>query len=118
MTETGNITRKDNTKLHMFFFVSNCYKHYQYVSRTGFLNFYYKLKHPNLRSCSPCRKKIRCNSAILLPISIFQSLARFTSGVVRFLSSALGKDAMLHYQVSCMSHKQSIAHSYRHKSCN
>ena len=26
MTETGNITRKDNTKLLMFFFVSNCYK--------------------------------------------------------------------------------------------
>ena len=38
----------------------------------------------NFSSRSPCRKEMRRNYAILLPISIFQSLARFASGIGSF----------------------------------
>ena len=61
----------------------------------------------NLRLHSPCRKEICRNSAIYTTANFNISKLSTLHFWIRFFLSAY---AMLHYQVSCMSHKKGIPH--------
>ena len=79
----------------------------------------YNTHIPNLHSRSTCRKEIHHNSTMLYYTTANFNISKLSKLSIwnRLFLSTLGAYAKLHYQVSCMSHKQSMVHSYYHTAC-